>query len=407
MQDLIKKLKRTTFNDYFHILKLLIAIPISIIFKLIRKDIWLISERKFEAKDNGISFFEYLNKCHPEIDSVYVIDKNAKDYLKVKEIGKTVSFGTVEHWIYYLSASKVISSQKNGKPNAAICYFLEINEVFKSKFYFLQHGITKDDSEWLYYENTKFKLFVCGALPEFNYIQINFGYPKNNICYTGFSRFDKLYRSYEVKKTIKEKDLKKKILIIPTWREWLSEKNSKFFQIEGTLQFEETKYFKSWKNVLINEHLNDLIVNEDIEINFFLHPEMQKYINFFQKLNSNVNIIPMDEVEISDLLIDSNLLITDYSSVFFDFVYMKKPVIFYQFDKKAYRENQYKIGYFDYEKTHFGESVETISKVFEEIDRFVENNFAVSELFLKEHKLYFELFDDKNSERIFKEIGGN
>ena len=44
-------------------------------------------------------------------------------------------------------------------------------------------------------------------------------------------------------------------------------------------------------------------------------------------------------------------MITDYSSVFFDFSYMRKPVIFYQFDEKKFRKAQYAEGYFSYKNT--------------------------------------------------------
>ena len=50
----------------------------------------------------------------------------------------------------------------------------------------------------------------------------------------------------------------------------------------------------------------------------------------------------------------SALLITDFSSVFFDFGYMKKPIIYYQFDNELFRSNHYKEGYFSYERDGFG-----------------------------------------------------
>lgn len=42
--------------------------------------------------------------------------------------------------------------------------------------------------------------------------------------------------------------------------------------------------------------------------------------------------------DVQQLLKESLLLITDYSSVFFDMMYMNKPVIFYQFDENQYRK---------------------------------------------------------------------
>jgi len=50
----------------------------------------------------------------------------------------------------------------------------------------------------------------------------------------------------------------------------------------------------------------------------------------------------------------SSLLITDYSNLFFDFAYLKKPIIYTQFDYEEYRKTQYKKGYFDYTIHGFG-----------------------------------------------------
>ena len=39
------------------------------------------------------------------------------------------------------------------------------------------------------------------------------------------------------------------------------------------------------------------------------------------------------------------MLITDYSSVYFDIAYMRKPIIFYQFDEEEFRRKHYQRGY--------------------------------------------------------------
>ena len=42
------------------------------------QDIWLISERGFDARDNGFVFYKYLRTKHPEINSYYIIDGNSQ-----------------------------------------------------------------------------------------------------------------------------------------------------------------------------------------------------------------------------------------------------------------------------------------------------------------------------------------
>ena len=56
------------------------------------------------------------------------------------------------------------------------------------------------------------------------------------------------------------------------------------------------------------------------------------------------------EIDIQNLLKDSALMITDYSSVFMDFAYMEKPEIYFQFDEDQFRSTHYAKGYFDYKK---------------------------------------------------------
>ena len=46
-----------------------------------------------------------------------------------------------------------------------------------------------------------------------------------------------------------------------------------------------------------------------------------------------------DYEDVNDLYIISDMLITDYSSVFFDYANLKRPIIFYMYDYEDYKEN--------------------------------------------------------------------
>ncbi|MBR5258025.1 MAG: hypothetical protein IKV51_03670, partial [Clostridia bacterium] len=43
------------------------------------RDTWLISERGYDARDNGYCFFRYLRRNHPDIRAVYVITRDSPD----------------------------------------------------------------------------------------------------------------------------------------------------------------------------------------------------------------------------------------------------------------------------------------------------------------------------------------
>jgi len=134
---------------------------------------------------------------------------------------------------------------------------------------------------------------------------------------------------------------------------------------------------------------------------FYPHRHMQKHIEKFCPDNKKIRPASDGEYEIQDLLISSQLLITDYSSVYFDMFYMKKPVIFYQFDEEEFRKYHYESGWFDYHNNPFGNTYPDCDAVLDELEKYIRNRFSVSEEFERAHQAEFELYDTKNSERIY------
>lgn len=118
----------------------------------------------------------------------------------------------------------------------------------------------------------------------------------------------------------------------------------KYFQIKKSLNIEETSEvllyaptFRRYKHRIplddnFFEKLNDTLIIENKVMLFKPHPNSEK-IN----LDRYNNIISVDpKVDIMNLLIISDLLITDYSGVFFDFLITKRPVVFFAYDLEEY-----------------------------------------------------------------------
>ena len=173
-QSFWQKLQRVKAKDIGNIFVFALALPVSAVYKKKRKDLWLICDNENEARDNGYWLYKYIREHHKEQDVMYAINKKSTDYARVKDLGPVVQYGSFMHWLYYLTASKNISSQKEGKPNAAVCYLLEVYGILKNKRIFLQHGITKDDVEFLHYKNTKMRMFVCAVEREYQYVKEKF-----------------------------------------------------------------------------------------------------------------------------------------------------------------------------------------------------------------------------------------
>ena len=106
-------------------------------------------------------------------------------------------------------------------------------------------------------------------------------------------------------------------------------------------------YAPTWRD---NEHVSGLGYTQHIELNFdVLKEKLSKdYVILFRSHYFIANTFDFSKYEnfiynvstyneINDLYIISDLLITDYSSVFFDYANLKRPIIFYMYDYDNYK----------------------------------------------------------------------
>lgn len=395
MGNLKEKFERVKIKDVLSIFTFLSAIPKALWLRKKRPDIWLICEDENEARDNGFWLYRYIRTQHPEQDCVYAINKDSVDYKKVQSLGEVIQYGGYKHWVYYLAASKNISSQKGGKPNAALCYVLEVYGILKNKRVFLQHGITINDVPWLHYKNTKMNLFVCGAKREYECVKETFGYPKNGVQYLGFARFDGLH-DFAVNK--------KQILVMPSWREWIATPTSKSFQLDDMTGFTSTEYFRKWNEFLNSRVIANLLKKFDMKILFYPHRNMQRYLHEFSTCSDRIVMADWKKYDVQELLKQSAFLITDYSSVSMDFGYMQKPMIYYQFDEEKFRKGQYKEGYFSYRKDGFGPVCTELQQLEYTLGEYMGENLKQSEEYKKREQEFFLLWDTENCKRNYDAI---
>lgn len=362
------------------------------------KDSWLVCERGVEAQDNGYWMFKYIKETHPEINCFYIIDKNnVNDYDKVKKLGPTIQYGSFENKIAFLMSNVLISTHLGTIINWNYLLFKKIfDRKNKKKFIWLQHGISKDDiSNIVNKKIIDLDIFVTSTIPERNSIieNPNYGF-KEEVKLTGLARFDNLNNF----------TTEKQILFMPTWRNYILTPSYKKEKINDKNMFLNSTYYKSINSFLNNKDVINLLEKNDIKLIFFPHFEIQKYLNLFNVSSKNIVMADKNKYNVQTLLKNSKLLITDYSSVFFDFAYMKKPVILYQFDQEDFFKNHYQKGYFDYNKDGFGSVCTNEKELINSLNKIVNNNFKMEEKYLDRVNKTFKYFDDKNCERIYKEI---
>ena len=186
---------------------------------------------------------------------------------------------------------------------------------------------------------------------------------------------------------------------MPTWRNWFNLKSKRGKDINSN--FGQSEYLSKWIELLNSEKLQVLIDKYNLRVIFFLHRNMQKYIKAFDGVNKKIIIASWKEYDVQELLKESAMMITDYSSVFFDMIYMKKPIIFYQFDEQEYRKYQYQEGWFNYHDNPFGKTFKDYMDVLSELALHLENKFQVDKKFLAGHSSVFKYWDTNNSARIY------
>ena len=351
-----------------------------------RKNNWIICERKDEAQDNGYIFFKYLIDNHPEINVTYLIDKKCDQYKNVSSIGNVVQFGKFKHFMLLIGCPVKISSQLFGyAPWVQFKTYYRRNRT-RDTHVFLQHGITKNMHEGLLSETcSSLKLFICGAKPEYDYIFDSFNYHNTVPQYTGFPRYD-LLNAFK---------LLNQIVIMPTWRANLENLNDD--------DFIKTPFFYNWTQLISNSSLNNYCLENNIVIKFYLHHSFKRFLHLF-KGGRAVKIVEFGEESVQKILKESKLLITDFSSVYFDFAYMNKPSIFFQFDEDAYYSNHYAKGYFDYRRDGFGRVCVRENEVIEEFFKIAKSDFSIDPVYLSRTEKFFVYRDSQNCERVFRAI---
>ncbi len=364
----------------------------------VKKPIWLISDRASVAGDNGEAFFRYMVKNHPEIDARFVILPHSKDFARMQKIGPVVKKDSRKHKILSLLCEYVISSQAELETYNPL---RRSNHAFRDmwtavKFVFLQHGIAQSDlSGWLNKNKKRFRGLVCSANPEYKaFFEYDYRYNEKEIWLTGLPRFDRLYDESQ-----------RKITIMPTWRKHLAGKWDPDTDVWTLADgFKQSEYFKFYNSLINDERLLTAAEKYGYTLGFFPHPTLQPHLSLFDKAKS---VEFMDSATAyRDVYAQSDLLITDYSSAVFDFVYLGKPIIYSQFDFEDFFDGSHIgiSGYFSYERDGFGEVCYDLDTTVNTIIEYMENGCKLKDKYRERIDGFFAFRDKNNCERVYKKI---
>lgn len=350
-----------------------------------RKDTWLLGERPYKAQDNGLQLFRYLREAHPEINAYYVIEADSPERRNLDGLDNVVTYRSTQHIDVALRAGRFA-----GTHHADYLYPLRTQQFRRAVGgvkVFLQHGVM--GTKWLapmYGRNVstfETDLFIVSSEREKEYIVSDFGYRPQEVAVTGLARFDTLL--------IDDVDVKpRQILVIPTWREWLQDPD----------RFLESEYYERWMSFLTAPAFQSLVDTHGLEVIFCLHPNMQQHREAFSSIPAR--IIMQGEVDVQHLLKESALMITDYSSVGFDFSFLHKPVVYYQFDRDRFLG---KMGsHLDLDRELPGQVTETPDELLAAVSACVDNGNRMDAHFMDRADRFIAHRDTDSRERIVQAI---
>ena len=210
----------------------------------------------------------------------------------------------------------------------------------------------------------------------FNNTMLQTGYPRNDIL-TNRNDDETIKR---LKRRIYLPTNKKIILYAPTWRD------DEYYKV-GKYRFDLNLDLHRMKEQFGDEYIILLRMHYVVASNIDL-TDLEGFAYDVSKYS-----------DVSELYLMSDILITDYSSVFFDYANLKRPILFYTYDIEKY-QGQLRGFYIDMETELPGPLLMNNDQVLDAIEHIDEVSEKYKERYEKFHERFCSWDDGRSSEKV-------
>ena len=345
------------------------------------KRIWLYCDRE-GIFDNAYYQFIHDFQIKDGVDRYYIVDniKDKKEKFTAEQRKKLVQFKSFKHKMLFFNCEKVLTSFNSlsimspfdGMP------LRWYSDILKCEFVYLQHGILHARLPILYSKERANvdKVVISSEFERENFKRI-YNFKDADLLASGMPRFDAVAT---------DSVAKRKILFSPSWRKDLIGEYE-----NNTRQLLERKFLASDFYKEINAFLNssalaELLEKYDYHLDFKNHPIFKDYDKYFEVNNPRVSVTQ----KIDDM--DSYaLMITDYSSIVFDFVYLDRPILYFVPDYELFRAG---ITH-DYNKLDlpleeaFGALAMNADELLANLEKLIVNDMKPDEIYAKRCRDFF------------------
>ena len=270
------------------------------------------------------------------------------------------------------------------------------------KFVFLQHGVIHNDlSRWLNAQPVRLMISTTEAehrsiiRPASPYL-----YSDKEVERTGLPRHDRLLELARGRS-----DRQRSILIAPTWRDYLLARQNGGHHRELAVDLVTTPFFLNWSRLLADPRLSEVAERAGLELFFLAHPHLQAHLPA-ELLPSSVRVVTAADVDIQKLIVQSRVMITDYSSMAFDAAYLEVPSVYYQFDAVDFFSGRHTVraGEFRHRRDGFGPVVTEPSEVIAATAELLDPRSATIEKYRHRMRRTFTFRDGECSRRVYEAI---
>lgn len=342
---------------------------------------------------NPRAIYEYMQANHPEYKMIWSVDKKYSRQFREKNIKYVNRFSI--RWLFLMaSAGYWVTNSRmplwipkprhtkylqtwHGTPLKRLAADMDEVHMPGTTTAKYKKNFHKESSNWDFLVSPNaYSSEIFERAFNFKKQMIESGYPRNDYLYHANNETS----INQIKNRLKIPLDKKVILYAPTWRD------DQFYG-KGKYKFDLDLDLNLLQQELGDEYVILFRMHYLVAENLDLTPYKGFAYDFSQ------------QEDINELYIVSDLLITDYSSVFFDYANLRRPILFYVYDIENYRD-KLRGFYIDFEENAPGPLVRTSESLINEIKDLQENSFNLPESFTEFHKEYCYLENGNSSRRV-------
>lgn len=352
----------------------------------ISKNIKLLYEKESYKYEESASVLYEVLVDFGYSDIYYVIDKKSSHLERIEEkYRKNLLFkNSLKHYVYFFRTISFIGTEV---PAHAVDLRVANKHILRKlnkgdyQYVFLQHGVMymvslSSKTRKSFHKGGIMPLstkIVVSSIEEAEHLIRHGKYDFDDLLITGLPKFDRCKRNTN----------SNKIVIMPTWRPWEyntiknNTDNSKYYQM----------IYKIFNTIPIEYRDNVIILPHPVFIEFVKNTELDKYI-------------PKNPIY-DEILRETSLLITDYSSIAYDAFYRGCNVIFW-WQEKEYCMDKYQGFLMLNENNTFGD----ICYREKELKNAIIKNYKKDqfEKYQRRYRNIVEFHDSNNTVRLIEEL---